>query len=609
MASHTSTMYVRTDRQRLKDGTERRYLSLAHNVWVEGPTGKKRAKPVIFARLGTEEDLDLDTVRSMRDAFDRYLQKRLAGDAGVGEVAEEAQKLAPTLRVLASREYGMRLLVGAAWKGLGLDRRLKQLARRHDIEFDFERIVFGMVLNRLVDPQSKRACNEWLTESAWFPEADEWGVHHFYRAMDLMEEHEQELLETLQQGVRERLSPDELELLLIDTTSSYFESDFDDVERAAIAEEWAAYQLSTGPRPTMPMPQVVNQPPVRLRGHSKDHRPDKPQVVIGVVGTLGGRLLWHNVYPGNKNDQKVPLDLVQHVLDSEGEGRPVVVLDSGTGGGPNLAAIDAMAGAPDRVSAVPLRNSRFAEEKVLSKPGRWRVWSDKPHFSYRVVELSAEESPSGRAELWIATRNAKAADRAIRKLERHLARVTELLDKDDRLEDHNREVCKLLSHRTLKRYVRPSKDGRRLLLDRDRIRLEKRRAGVKLVRSTLVDKEPVVSLRVYQGLLDIEDGFRTFKTPLRLRPMHHRAARRIRAHVLMCAMAMACMRELEEQTQLRFDQLRRIFSQVQAIQMQQGQTRFWQRSEWPEEALPLLEALGLEQGHLTWGSERVEAAV
>lgn len=305
----------------------------------------------------------------------------------------------------------------------------------------------------------------------------------------------------------------------------------------------------------------------------------------------------------------MPLDLVQHVLDSEGDGRPVVVLDSGTGGGPNLAAIDAMPGAPDRVSAVPLRNSKFAEDKVLSRPGRWRTWSGKPHFSYRVVEVPAEDSPSGRAELWIATRNAKAADRTIRKLEKHLARVTELLDNDDRLEDHNREVCKLLSHRTLKRYVRPSKNGRRLLLDRERIRLEKRRAGVKLVRSTLVDKDPVVTLRVYQGLLDIEAGFRTFKTPLRLRPMHHRAARRIRAHVLMCAMAMACMRELEERTQLRFDQLRRIFSQVKAVQMQQGQTRFWQRSEWPEDAQPLLDELGLDQGALTWGSERVEAAV
>ena len=606
-------MHIRTDRKRLKDGTRRSYLSLAHNVWVEGATGKKRAKPIVFAQLGAEEDLDVAAVQSMRDAFDRYLQKRLAregrSEAVVAAAAASAQELAPALRILASREYGMRVLVTAAWKGLGLDRSLKELAAWHDIDFDFERIVFGMVLNRLVDPQSKRACNEWLKESAWFPEAADWGVHHFYRALDLIEQHEEELLTILQSAVRDKLPPDELELLLIDTTSTYYESDYDDVERAAILEEWRAHLRGEADQPAMPVPQVVNDPPVRLRGHSKDHRPHKPQVVIGVVGTTGGRLLWHRVYAGNRNDQTIPLDLLDHALEPASTGRPVIVMDSGTGGGPNLAAIDALPGAPDRISGVPVRNNKFCEEHVLSRAGRWRSWPGKPHMKIRAVQFSAAESPSGRAEIWVATRNAKAADRTLRQLERYLARVEAVLANGDRLEDHNRQVCKLLSHKTLKRYVRKSKDGRRVVLDRKRIQLERRRAGVKVVRSTLTDKHPLVTLQAYNALLDIENDFRTFKTPLRLRPMHHRAERRIRAHVLMCAMALACMKELEARTTVPFGELRRLFGQVQAVQMQQGQTRFWQRSEWPDDAVPVLEALGLDHGCITWGSERVEAGL
>lgn len=596
-------MFIRIDRKRLKDGTERSYVCLAHNVWEEGPVGKpKRAKPIIFAKLGAEEDLDIDMVRSARDAFDRYLQRRLEREGRRAEVvqsaAAEKQPVAGALKVLASREFGLRVIVEAVWKQLGLDVRLSRLARRHEITFDFERVVFAMVLNRLVDPQSKRACNDWLKDFVWFPEGEGWDVQHFYRALDLLEEHEDEILGALQDAVAERLPAEDLKLLLLDTTSSYFETDLDDVERAALAEEGDddTDDARSG---------AVNDPPLRMRGFSKDKRPDRPQVVIGMVGTTGGRLLAAKVYPGNRNDQTITTDLLAQVHTRPGS-RVVVAMDAGMGGGPNLAAIDALPGCPDRVSGVPMRSVQFAED-VLSRPGRWRNHPRKPDFTFRVVDVPADASPSGRAERWIATRNTAQKEQGDRKLRRHLDRVEAVLAKNDSYEDHNLAVCKLLSDPTLKKYVRLSKDGRRVVIDRDRVAREERLAGVKVIRSTLVDLDPVVSLDAYQALLGVEYGFRTLKTPLRLRPMHHRAARRIRAHVLMCGLALACLQELEHRTGRTFADLQRVFGQVQAVRLEQGKTRFWQRGEWSEEALGLLEKLDVPAGPLTWGAERVEA--
>ena len=51
----------------------------------------------------------------------------------------------------------------------------------------------------------------------------------------------------------------------------------------------------------------------------------------------------------------------------------------------------------------------------------------------------------------------------------------------------------------------------------------------------------------------------------------------------------------------------RAVGRVRAVQMQQGQTRFWQREEWSDEALTVLEAVGAAPGPRTWGAERVEA--
>jgi hypothetical protein len=323
-----------------------------------------------------------------------------------------------------------------------------------------------------------------------------------------------------------------------------------------------------------------------------------------MVGTTGGRLLTAKVYAGNRNDQTITIDLLAQVRASS-DARAVVVMDAGLGGGPNLKAIDALPGGPDRISGVPLRSVQLAEEVFAGADG-WCKHPWKPDFTFRVVDMPADASPSGRAERWIATRNRAEKERGERKLRRHLDRVNAALAKDDRYDKHHHSVCELMSDPTLKRYVRVSPDGKRLVLHRDRIAREERMAGVKVIRSTLVDLDPVVSLDAYQALLGVEYGFRTLKTPLRLRPMHHRSARRIRAHVLMCALALACLQELEHRTGRTFADLQRVFGQVQAVHLEQGKTRFWQRGEWTEEALGLLNTLDLPPGRLTWGAERTE---
>src|SRR5690606_34133760 len=136
----------------------------------------------------------------------------------------------------------------------------------------FERIVFAMVLNRLVDPGSKRACNEWVRNEAWLPEAGDVDVQHFYRVLDLMEAHTDAILDAVGRAAREACPDDELATLLIDTTTSYFEREFDEATRGQTLEEWEAVWEGHGDEPSSPPPQVVNPPPLRMRGHSKDRR-------------------------------------------------------------------------------------------------------------------------------------------------------------------------------------------------------------------------------------------------------------------------------------------------------------------------------------------------
>ncbi len=604
-------MFIRRDRKSSRKGEQRVYISLAHNVRERLPDGSTRPKPITFARLGREEDLDADLVIQMRDALDRYLRKRF-GDAVADEhaIREAADDLAPAargLQVLASRAYGMRIVVEHVWKSLGLDRALSAIATEHAVQFPFERVVFAMVLNRLVDPASKRACNEWVRNEAWLPEAADVDVQHFYRALDLMDAHTDAILDAVGRAAREACPDDELATLLIDTTTSYFESEFDDVERRQILEEWEAFWDGRGAEPAAPPPQVVNDPPLRMRGHSKDRRPREPQIKIGLVTTARGQMADLQLTAGNESDQRMTLELLRAAQRRLEGHRLVAVMDSGMGGGPNLKAIDELEPKVHRVSAVPLRQSKAAEQHLLSRPGRWAKHPYREGFVIREVLLDAEQSPSGRPERWIATRNEAEARRQRRVLDRELERIRAGLAEDDRVDGHGRPVCKLLANPKRRKFLRRTRDGQRWVLDTDRVRLERRRAGVHVLRSTLVDEPIETTLRAYDAQYGIEAEFRTLKSPLKLRPMHHRAGRRIRGHVLMCGLALMVARELERRSGMSLDDVRRAVGRVRAVQIQQGRTRYWQREEWDAEAERVLDALGVKPGPRSWGAERVQA--
>lgn len=524
----------------------------------------------------------------------------------IAAAAELQPRLAP-LRFLTTREYGLRTIVEPVWERLGLKEVLQGFAAQHRIRFDFERIVFGMVLNRLVDPKSKLACNDWLKDRAYFPEGEGWHVRQFYKALDVLQEHDAELDRAIMQGLRSKLPPEELELLLLDTTSVYFESDLDDVERADVQADWDAYDRGLRlEEPLTPRPQVVNDPPLRMRGHSKDHRSSQPQAVVATVCNRDGRILRHQTYAGNTSDQTITVEMLLELTQSDPESRKVVVFDSGMGREENLAELDGLKNPPDRICAVPLRNNKFGREQVLRKVGRYRQHPRKPLLKYRVVSVPAEQSPSRRAEMWIATRNHKDAERQQRKIRRHVMRVREVLDKDDRAEGHGQKVRELLAHRTLKRYVTVSNDGAHLIVDPQAVREERLLAGVHLLRTTLVDRDPLEVIDAYQALLHVEDNFRTFKGPLKLRPMHHRLAERIEAHVSVCVLSLVVLRELELRTGLNHRHLIDLFGPVKATLTEQGATRFWQRNEWDEQAVQVLSSLGIDPGPRTWGATRVE---
>jgi transposase len=510
-------MYVRTTRRQNRDGSVVRYVQVAHNRRVEGVT---RAE--VLVNLGREDGVDPDGLRRLVRSINRYLgEPDTSGD--VGEVAGEG------LAVSESRPAGTAWLLDGLWRQVGVDQGLAKVLGRRRFTTDVERVLFALVANRAIDPMSKLATAEWANHDVALPGLAAMDDDQAYRAMDLLvaADAQAEVQEAVFFAVADLLNL-EVDLLFFDTTSTYFETDSEDDSDAETGGEG-----------------------FRRYGHSKDHRPDLPQIIIGLAVTREGIPVRVWCWPGNTNDQTV-LPEVKDGLRGWRLGRVVTVVDRGLSSDANLAYLRRAGG--HWIAGERMRDGSPDALEALSRQGRYQSVRD----NLRVKEVRLDSTPDRR---WIVCHNPAEAERdkatrdaAVERLSAELvaiktarareaarARKTRRKISDDA---HHRAECALRDHPTLGRYLRQLRSGR-LQINRAAIRAEERLDGKYLLSTSDPDLSAEDVALGYKNLLEAERGFRDLKSTLELRPVFHRLEPRIRAHVLLCWLALLLVRVAE----------------------------------------------------------------
>ena len=506
-------MYLRRTQRRRTDGSVVGYLQLAHNRRVEGVT---RAE--VLLNLGREDELDVQGLRRLAASISRYtdgegtLAPLGAGPGGGGE---------DELVVQSSRALGGVWLLDALWRRLGVDEALARVLGPRRFTTDVERVLFAMVCNRALDPCSKLACSEWALEDVAIPGLAGIDEDQCYRAMDLLvcADAQAEVQETVFFACANLLNL-EVDLLFFDTTSTYFERDEPETGEGAF----------------------------RVYGHSKDHRPDLPQVVIGLAVTREGIPVRVWVWPGNTSDMSV-ISEVKDDLRGWRLGRVVTVVDRGFSSDENLRYLARAGG--HWIAGERMRDGSADAQAALARPGRYRSVRD----NLRVKEVLVGDGDA--AKRFVVCHNPAEAERdtaqrnlTIDRLQAELDRITAARAKTKGAKAsvaHQRAECALRDHPTLGRYLRQTTTGR-LLIDRQKIKAEQRLDGKYLLSTSDPDLSAEDVALGYKNLLEAERGFRDLKSTLELRPVFHRLEHRIRAHILLCWLALLLIRLAERTT-------------------------------------------------------------
>ena len=556
-------MYVRIT----KSGP-RRYLQL-----VEGyRDADGKVKQRVVASLGRLDHLEASDL----DALIKGLQRA----AGRPESLPEAP------RFDSARAFGDVWTLHQLWQELGLGAALQRALRSSRRQFDAEALIRAMVFNRLAEPSSKRGTLEWLRESTSVPGLDPSAIHHeqLLRAMDALEDNK-EAVERAVAGQLRPLLDQELSVIFYDLTTVRIHGT-----------------------------QTVEDD-IRRYGLSKDTAGVGRQFALGVVQTAEGLPIAHEVFEGNVAETRTLAPMIERLLERFALTRVVVVADCGLLSFDNIDTLEALGAeqglAVDYILAVPARRyGDFTEvmerlhpqlAAAVTEPGRDVVMETTWDGRRLVVAHNAE------------TAAAQSAQRreTIEELDALGAQLAERLDNQDagqpgrgrRSSDRSahQRFHKAVLEKRMSSIVKTDLGAPQFSysIDEEAWAAAERLDGKLLLVTSLTDMDAEAVVERYRSLADIERGFRVLKSEIEIAPVYHRLPERIRAHAMICFLALVLYRVLRGRLKAAGsthspEKLLRSLRQIQRHTVHVGPHAYEGLTRPSQEQLDLFEAAGVE---------------
>lgn len=421
----------------------------------------------------------------------------LSESGGVDVLLKSLGRFATRLRVIEGYEHGRLeagglrhigpdLVFGRLWKELGLDTALNRLLQDRGFEFPVERAVYLTVLHRLFESGSDRAGERWRRDVRVHG-AEDLQLHHLYRAMRWLGDNREAVEEALFHRRRDLFT--ECTLAFFDTTSLYFEGQG--------GESLGQF------------------------GYSKDHRPDRRQMIVGAVLTGEGRPVCCDLWPGNQADAHALLPVVARVRQRFGLSRVCWVADRGMISAATIRELEDQG--LEYILGARLRQQREVRDLVLGCPGRYRQVAD----NLRVKEVWVK----GRR--YVVCHNPKEA-------------VKDAADREaivKALADQLRQGAKgLVGNRGFRRFLKVDKEA--VSLDQAKVKAEARFDGKYVLRTNTELPAAEVAVQ-YKRLLLVEQFFRTAKSLVDTRPIFHQWDATIKGHVFCSFLALVLLDELQ----------------------------------------------------------------
>ena len=486
-----------------------------------------KSSSVVVRKLGTLNEL-LKEHGPTRDDVMHWAKEEARIETQKYKKEREAKSVQITFHADRQLDYdkqsfyrGGYLFLQSIYYGLQLNKTCRKLRDKHKFKYDINAIFSDLVYARVLEPASKRSSYKTALE---FLEKPTYELHDVYRALDVLG-NECDFIQSEVYKNSHFMGSRNDKILYYDCTNYYFEIEQEDGDKKY--------------------------------GKCKEHRPN-PIIQMGMFMDGDGIPLAFSLFPGNMNEQKSLKPLEQKVLQDFGCQKFIYCSDAGLGS-ENIRTYNHMG---ERAFIVTQSIKKLpAEDKVwaLDKTGFRRVsddklvditklpdddtglyYKDEPYTpkklhqrliityspKYARYQKTIRDAQVDRAEKMIASGNTKKQRKNPNDPARFIGTVAAT---------ENGEVAKIHS-----------------FLDENKIANEEQYDGLYAVCTDLLDDDVNDILKISEGRWQIEECFRIMKTDFSARPVYLQNENRIKAHFLICFLALLIYRILEKKLDYKY---------------------------------------------------------
>lgn len=413
------------------------------------------------------------------------------------------------------------LFLQSVYYSLQLNKTCRKIKAKYSFEYDINAILSDLIYARILEPSSKYSSFKTASE---FLEKPSYKIHDIYRALDILG-NECDFIQSEVYKNSRFLGKRNDKILYYDCTNYYFEREQEDG--------------------------------MKKYGKSKEHRPN-PIIQMGLFMDGDGIPLAFSLFPGNSNEQTSLKPLEKKVLDEFGCQKFIYCSDAGLAS-EDIRVFNHMG---ERAYIVTQSIKKLPSEDktwALDKTGFKRVSDDSPVDITALSEddtgLYYKDEPYTTKKLHqrlIVTYSPKYAlyQKTIR--DKQVERAQNMIDSGSTKKQRKNPNDPARFIGTLA----VTKDGEKAdiqkYLDEDKIASEAQYDGLYAVCTDLLDDDVSGILKVSEGRWQIEECFRIMKTDFSARPVYLRDENRIKAHFLICFLALLSYRLLEKKLDYKY---------------------------------------------------------
>ncbi len=517
---------------RVKKSGNNQYLQIVENRRENG----KVAQRVIVTLGRLDQMSEKGEVESLIRSLSRFSERTLLILSDKSNVSASAKKIGPAL------------IFERLWKELGIGPIVSSLVADRKFGFSVERALFLTVLHRLFVSGSDRGCEKWHRDYR-ITGVEDIALQHLYRAMAFLGEEisdqndrthaprcTKDLIEERMFDHRKNLFTD-LDLVFLDTTALYFEGE----GGKSIGE----------------------------RGHSKDHRPDLNQMVVGALLDDRGRPIACEMWPGNTADVTSTIPVVIRLKKRFGANRFCIVADRGMISKDTITELE-----KEKLSyilGVRMRLVKEVKTEVLLDESAYEEVYPEGLYSKDPSPLKVKEVVINKTR-YIVCKN----ERQARRDEADRNTIVESLK-----EKIKKAPSSLISNKGYRGFLKVTKES--VLLDEDKVKADATFDGIWVLTTNTKLAAREVALK-YKELWMVEHTFRDMKSVINTRPIYHKRDETIKGHVFCSFLALALKKELNDRLasqglQLEWTDIKQDLKALQEVILDENNIKLAVRTE------------------------------